>query len=124
MKPFNLEAAKAGKPVVTRDGNPARIICFDANRRFPLIALVASPQVEGIYTYTEGGRYSSGGRDSSYDLWMKEDVTRTKWVTLIKQPLQPVCALVGLSDSKEDAENAGGWFLHSVHKLEAGEVQE
>lgn len=26
MKPFDLEAAKAGKPLVTRDGRPARFI--------------------------------------------------------------------------------------------------
>ncbi|MBQ5900488.1 MAG: hypothetical protein IIW86_01360, partial [Clostridia bacterium] len=31
MKPFNLEEAKAGKPVCTRNGNPAKIIDFDCN---------------------------------------------------------------------------------------------
>ena len=30
MRPFNLEEAKQGKPVQTRDGRAARIICFDA----------------------------------------------------------------------------------------------
>ena len=29
LKPFDLEAAKAGKTVCTRDGRKARIICFD-----------------------------------------------------------------------------------------------
>ena len=29
LKPFDLEAAKAGKPVCTRDGRKARILCFD-----------------------------------------------------------------------------------------------
>lgn len=29
LKPFDLEAAKAGKPVCTRDGRKARIICWD-----------------------------------------------------------------------------------------------
>ena len=29
LKPFDLEAAKLGKPVCTRDGRKARIICFD-----------------------------------------------------------------------------------------------
>ena len=33
LKPFNLEAAKQGKPVCTRDGRKARIICFDAKRK-------------------------------------------------------------------------------------------
>jgi hypothetical protein len=29
MKPFNLERAKAGDPVITRDGLKVRILCFD-----------------------------------------------------------------------------------------------
>ena len=29
LKPFDLEAAKAGAKVITRDGRPVRIICFD-----------------------------------------------------------------------------------------------
>lgn len=29
LKPFDLNSAKAGKPVCTRDGRKARIICFD-----------------------------------------------------------------------------------------------
>ena len=29
LKPFDLQKAKAGKPVCTRDGRKARIICFD-----------------------------------------------------------------------------------------------
>lgn len=29
MKPFDIELAKAGHRVCTRDGKPARIICFD-----------------------------------------------------------------------------------------------
>lgn len=40
MKPFNLEAAKAGKPVCTRDGRKARIICFDRNWEYPIVALI------------------------------------------------------------------------------------
>lgn len=31
MKPFNLKQAMAGKPVCTRNGNPANIIDFDCN---------------------------------------------------------------------------------------------
>ena len=31
MKPFNLKEAKAGKPVCTRNGYPAKIIDFDCN---------------------------------------------------------------------------------------------
>ena len=37
LKPFDLEAAKAGKPVCTRDGRKVRIICFDRKDNTPEI---------------------------------------------------------------------------------------
>ena len=40
LKEFDLEAAKAGKPVYTRDGRKARIICFDRNDNMPIVALI------------------------------------------------------------------------------------
>lgn len=48
LKPFDLEAAKAGKPVCTRDGRKARIICYDrqSDHGFPLVALVENPGAE------------------------------------------------------------------------------
>lgn len=47
LKPFSLEAAKAGKPVCTRDGRKARIICFDSKWR-PIVALVTECNGEEI----------------------------------------------------------------------------
>ena len=46
LKPFSLEAAKAGKPVCTRDGRKARIICFDRKDNTPIVALIE--RVDGI----------------------------------------------------------------------------
>lgn len=41
MKTFDLEKAKAGAFVCTREGFRARIVCFDAdNDRFPIVALL------------------------------------------------------------------------------------
>lgn len=40
LKPFDLEAAKAGKPVCTRDGRKARIICWDKKGNYPIVALI------------------------------------------------------------------------------------
>ena len=40
MKPFNLELAKQGHPVVTRKGQPVRIICFDRKGVQPIVALI------------------------------------------------------------------------------------
>lgn len=58
MKPFNLEEAKAGKPVCTRDGRDARIICFnDNNPLIKIIALVTQPDgFDYHYLYLENGK--------------------------------------------------------------------
>lgn len=40
MKEFDLEKAKAGHPVCTRDGKEARILCFDRIGHRPIVALV------------------------------------------------------------------------------------
>lgn len=73
MKNFVLSEAKAGKPVVTADGKPARIVCFDAKGPFPLVVLVSDEHQEFLYTYTEEGRYYLVG-GSINDLMMKDDV--------------------------------------------------
>lgn len=65
LKPFDLEAAKAGKPVCTRDGRKARIICFDYkgdSNAYPILALISTINSRGVPSeiiakYTEDGRY-------------------------------------------------------------------
>lgn len=71
LKPFDLEAAKAGKPVCTRDGRKARIICFDrvtnSTNEYTghLIVLVTNPNGdEQSFYYTEKGNLAGG---SEYD---------------------------------------------------------
>ena len=64
MKEFDIEKAKAGAPVCTRDGRPARIICWDfqeygqekAKDKFPIIALVKCDKGERAYAYRESGK--------------------------------------------------------------------
>lgn len=59
LKSFNLEEAKAGKPVCTRDGRNARILGFDAKGRKPISALVESRdgKDEEIVSYTNEGKF-------------------------------------------------------------------
>lgn len=61
MKPFDLEKAKAGHPVCTVGGLPARIICFDRQNEHncPIVALVTlSRGVEKCVFYTTTGQES------------------------------------------------------------------
>ena len=61
-KPFNLEEAKAGKSVCTRDGRKARIIYFDAKilSDYPIIALIENADnsiYETVYSFSNKGEY-------------------------------------------------------------------
>lgn len=59
LKPFDLQKAKEGKPVCTRDGRNVRILGFDAKGRKPISALVESRdgKDEEIVSYTNEGKF-------------------------------------------------------------------
>lgn len=75
LKPFDLEAAKSGKPVCTRDGRKVRIICFDREfiykgQNYCIVALVNDgPYSESLYSYTEDGLFNPN-KIHNYDLMM------------------------------------------------------
>mgnify|MGYP006874100815 CR=1 FL=1 len=73
MKTFDLEKAKAGAHVCTREGFKARIVCFDVdNDKFPVVALIKDSINSNEYpvSLTKEGRFSYGEADSSKDLFM------------------------------------------------------
>lgn len=88
MKPFNLEAAKAGAAVCTRDGRKVRIICCDLkDDAFPIVAAIASADgsYEAATTHTREGRFYEVEECSvdARDLFMAS-VQRDVWVNLYK----------------------------------------
>lgn len=102
MKPFDLEKAKAGASVCTRDGSKARIVCFDAdNDRFPIVALLkGNNDKEYPVSFTKEGRFSDGKADSSKDLFM-EGIKKEGWVN-IYEALEEKC-IGAVYNSKEAA---------------------
>ena len=84
LKKFDLEAAKAGKPVCTRNGRMARIICFDKKSPIrPIIALIPDRYGnECPYSFYKDGRiyYDS---DNDYDLMMLTE-KHEGWVNIIR----------------------------------------
>lgn len=77
MKDFYLAAAKRGATVCTRDGLPARILCFDSNiasdeYATPIVAEVAMDGRMNIMCYTAKGGLDVEGQ-SKYDLMMSDD---------------------------------------------------
>ena len=75
MKPFNLIEAKQGKPICTKKGNPARIICADLkNTIYTVVAAVYdfNTKNEDVVTYTSEGKFDKGLK-CAFDLYMVED---------------------------------------------------
>lgn len=104
LKEFNLEAAKAGKPVCTRDGRKARIISFDRHGEdCPIIALVVdskNAECEEVIDYTLDGICNENIiNHNKYDLMM---FTRKKegWLNIYKDFEDTVCCAYL---TKEDA---------------------
>lgn len=55
-KPFDLDAAMCGAKVVTTEGYPTRILCFDRKGPRPIIALVQRPDgTETLWEFTNEG---------------------------------------------------------------------
>ena len=66
MKQFSLNEylENPSRKVVTRSGNPVRIICTDANRFFPIVALIEENGQDSIFCYLPDGVYIEGKQDS------------------------------------------------------------
>lgn len=72
--PFDLEKAKAGEPVCTRDGKDVRIICWDRIKAQPIVALVKENGEEVAFGYNENGTFSTDETPYVLDLMMKVEV--------------------------------------------------
>lgn len=75
MKPFDLEAAKAGAPVCTRGGNEARIVCFNrVDLEYPILGLRKNKAGgEYIFSYTLDGFAFLEDIGGEEDLMMRDD---------------------------------------------------
>lgn len=72
MKAFNLEKAKQGVEVITRDGRKAKILTFSRrNKDFPIVALIDCGEEDTIQMYTIDGCYNKTKAESRFDLMME-----------------------------------------------------
>lgn len=115
MKPFNLEEAKAGKPVCTRDGYKARILAFDIkDDRYPIIAAVDyGDDKEEILSYTIDGRYD--GNESDDDLVMATE-KKKGWMCIFKAGKanndDTIATTSSIFKTKEKAEETSEYSKH------------
>lgn len=97
MKPFNLEEAKAGKPLVTRDERKAQFIahvpeCSDTSRVIVLLDGYSS-----VSSYSENGVFITG-MNNDEDLFMASE-KRTGWINIY----HPNVCGTGIYESEEAA---------------------
>lgn len=106
FKPFDLEAAKAGKPVCTRDGRKARIICFDAKCNKPIVALIYDCNKETVLQYLENGRFFVDQIDK-YDLMMFPQ-KKEGWVNVYKSYNvgKKIPCMASIYPTKEEAKKS------------------
>ena len=89
LKPFDLEAARSGKPVCTRDGRKARIVCFDKHcveNNAPIVACVISynsnnQEFEDVIIYKEDGTLYE--HEHPFDLMMLPE-KKEGWVNICR----------------------------------------
>ena len=107
LKSFNLEAAKSGKPVFTRDGRKARIICFDRKDNTPIVALIECVNgAEILQCYFNNGKCCHDAT-SDYDLMMLPE-KKEGWVNVHKSGYDDFPAVIGagyIYNTKEEAIN-------------------
>lgn len=86
MKPFVLEEALKGYPVVDRGGACVEILTYvdDESVERPLVARVIQPSSE-VLTYTKEGRHLLGCHESKHDLFMAPQEI-TLWVNILRHP--------------------------------------
>lgn len=112
MKPFNLEEAKAGKPVCTRDGRKARIICFDLNNKnFPIVAIINCDTEENAYQYDIDGICDE--HDNNLNLMMSPE-KKEGWIIIHKEAIY----------DKETAEKIARETTANVIKIQKIEWEE
>lgn len=112
LKEFNLEAAKAGKPVCTRDGRKARIICFDLNNKnFPIVAIINCDTEENAYQYDIDGICDE--HDNNLNLMMSPE-KKEGWIIIHKEAIY----------DKETAEKIARETTANVIKIQKIEWEE
>jgi hypothetical protein len=103
LKEFNLEEAKAGKPVCTRDGRKARIICFDRinGDYYKIVACVTAfdGDFEEVLFYGIDGYIVDSQNPKDEDLMMLPQ-KKEGWINIYKDFEDTVCCAYL---TKEDA---------------------
>ena len=97
LKPFDIQKAREGKPVCTRDGRKVRVLCYDfkQNEEYPILVAVEDKDgKERAMLYSNGG-ISEIYKSRNYELAMLLE-KKEGWAKVRKD--------INLYDTKEEAD--------------------
>ena len=127
QKPFNVEAAKNGAKVETRDGDSVRILCYDRksnnlNINFPIIALTNHNGMESCFSYTSEGRLLGDDFDiceDAHDLVIIEEVEVPKfsvgnWLVAYNEDLPRL--ITAVTNDCYELEDVNGHKVSVCHR--------
>ena len=109
LKPFDIQKAREGKPVCTRDGRKARIICFDRinGDYYKIVACVTDfdGDFEEVLFYGIDGYIVDSQNPKDQDLMILSE-KKKGWVNIVRGSNGSPHMGRGIFQSKEEAENA------------------
>lgn len=109
MKQFSLSEylKNPTRPIITRDGRSARIICTDRVGRCPIVALISDNGEELIWSFTTDGKKYAQEMEES-DLFFAP-IKKEGWINIYKYNLSSLITPGSqVYNTKEEAESAIG----------------
>lgn len=114
LKPFDLEAAKRGEPVVTRVGYPVKIYDFKFNhKRYSLCGKIMFPSRDKSTHWTKEGHYLIDVEDSPYDLFMAP-VKKEGWVNIYSKKNHAYAGSIYKTKEEASREKLGNAYVDTV----------
>lgn len=84
MRKFDIEQAKAGKPVCTKDGRDVTILKFDAKRKRPIVGLIHDKDEDEIMGwYNDGSLMLYENLLDERDLFLKSE-KKEGWINIYR----------------------------------------
>ena len=78
LMPFNIEAAKAGAEVFTRDGRTVKILEFNLRGDAPILGVIHGENIDIVENFTAEGK----NKFDVYDLYLQQ-IKCSGWINVI-----------------------------------------
>ena len=121
LKPVDIQKAREGKPVCTRDGRKARIICFDYNGEtgdYPIVALVhynkGNKCYETVLKYTSDGLFNKYGDCQHNDDLMMLPEKKEGWVNVMEGTAGKVYVGNDIYRTEDEAKEGASRFTSKL----------